>query len=820
MKVPLSWLRELVEVPETAEALAQRLTLAGLEVESIQHLGADWDPDKVVVARIERVEPHPNADRLRLVTVDLGDGRQQTVVTGAPNVRAGQKVVFGGLGARYIDLHDPERKLTTLKKTTIRGVASEGMVMSEAELGLSDEHEGIIELSDDAPVGVPARDYLGDAVLELEITPNLVHNFSVHGVAREVAALYDRPLRLPAPRPAGWEAAAQERAGEPLVTIAAPDLCARYVGAVIRGVRVAPSPRWLQHRLRLLGVRPINNIVDVTNYVMLEYGQPLHAFDLRRLRGGRIIVRRARPGETMETIDHEQRALDEQMLVIADAERAVAIAGIIGGVDSEISHDTVDVLLESANFAMKSIRRTRRALRIRTEASSRFERGLDPELALPAAQRAAELILHLCPGARIERVHDAYPRPPQPVVIDFPLSEVPRLLGVDHPADTVVAVLKRLGFTVEPGTGGAAAPLLRVGVPSWRSDVRIPADLVEEVARVIGYETLPDTLPTGAPPGVRRDPRLLFEESVRDVLVAAGLFEIISYSWTSPEELARLRGGDAWSADRPADLPLLEIVNPLRPESRTMRPTLLPALLTTLAQNLKRRESVRLFEVASVYLPTGPDTLPVERRTLALGLAGARAPRSHYGSLEPVDFFDLKGAVEALLGRLGIVATYRPGGPDLFHPGRRAELVIGEAVAGVLGELHPALAGDWDLAGQRAALAEINLDVLRAALPAARRFVPLSHFQAVVQDLAVVVDAATPASAVRDVIVAAAPYLITGVRLFDVYQGPPIPEGKKSLAFEITLQARDRDLPDFEIEKTRGRIEQRLKKELGATLRT
>ncbi|MCC6629418.1 MAG: phenylalanine--tRNA ligase subunit beta [Chloroflexi bacterium] len=841
MKVPLSWLRELVDLPETAEALSHRLTLAGLEVESVHEIGRDWAPETVVVARIAAVAPHPNADRLRLVTVELGDGRQQTVVTGAPNVRAGQMVIYGGLGTRYIDNHDPERKLATLKKTTIRGVASEGMVMSEAELGLSDEHEGIIELPADAPLGRPARDYLGDAVLELEITPNLVHCFSVHGVAREVAALYDRPLRLPTPAPAGWSATGAVTGPAPLVTIDAPDLCSRYIGAIVRGVRVEPSPRWLQHRLRLLGLRSINNIVDITNYVMLEYGQPLHAFDLRHLRGGRIIVRRARSGEVLESIDHEQRTLDEQVLVIADAERAVALAGVIGGVDSEIAADTTDVLLESANFDMKSVRRTRRLLRLRTEASSRFERGLDPELALSAARRAAELMLQLCPGARIERVQDSYPRPPQPVTIDFPVGEIKRLLGVTYPLATVTGVLTRLGFGVAEGgphpaplpAGEGTAPpspsgreaggersVLHIQVPSWRADARIPADLVEEVARVAGYETLPDTLPTGALPGVKRDARLLFEESVRDTLVAAGLSEIIGYSWTNPDELARLRGGDAWSPDRPADQPLLEIANPLRPESRTMRPTLLPAMLATLGPNLRRRERVRLFEVASVYLPTGSDSLPVERRTLALGLAGSRAPRSRHAPAEAVDFFDVKGIVEALLERFGIVAEYRPAGPDIFHPGRRAELVVGDAVVGVLGELHPALAADWDLDGQRVALAEINLDALRAALPASRRVVPLSRFQAVVQDLAVVVDVTTPAAAVQTAIVAAAPYLVQRVRLFDVYQGPPVPDGKQSLAFEITLQSRDRDLPDFEIEKARGRIAQRLQKELGAVLRS
>lgn len=810
MKVPLSWLREMVDVPETPEALGRRLTLAGLEVEGIDEIGQDWAPETVVVALIEAVEPHPNADRLRLVTVNRGDSRI-TVVTGAPNVRPGQKVIFGGLGTRYIDNHDPARKVTTLKKGVIRGVASEGMVMSEAELGLSDEHEGIIELPDDAPVGQPARDYLGDAVLDLEITPNLVHNFSIAGVAREVGALYDRVTRLPAPRLADWH-----QVDPGLVTIEAPDQCARFVAAVVRGVRVAPSPRWLQHRLRLAGLRPINNLVDVTNYVMLELGQPMHAFDLHRLRGERVVVRRAQPGEQLETLDHEQRQLDGEMIVVADAERAVSVAGIIGGVDSEITNETVDIVLEAATWEMRNIRRTRRLLRVRTDASSRFERGLDPELALPAVQRAVELVLQLSPGARLDCYHDNYPRPPQPVEIDFSLSEIERLLGVAHPAATADAVLQRLGFGLAP-TGPERR---RVTVPSWRSDVRIPADLVEEVARVIGYERLPDTLPATAIPPVARDARLLFEEGLRDSLVGLGLFEIIGYSWTSAEELDRLAGGAYWSDDLPGDRPLLEIVNPLRPESRLMRPTLLATMLATLADNRQRRERVALFEVASVYLPTAPDQLPTERRTLAIGLAGFRHQRSAYEPLQPVDFFDLKGIVETLLSRLGLTGDYRPSGPETLHPGRRAELVLDDRVVGVLGELHPGLAASWNLEEQRVVLAEINLDLIRTALTEQRRFRPISRTQTVVQDLAVIVDANTPVAAVKTVIEEAVPYLLQRVRLFDVYTGAPIPAGMKSLAFEIALQARDRDLPEAEIEKARGRIEQRLKKELGASLRS
>ncbi|HET9016148.1 MAG TPA: phenylalanine--tRNA ligase subunit beta, partial [Thermomicrobiaceae bacterium] len=430
MRVPVRWLRELVDTDLSARDIAQRLTMAGLEAEAITEIGGSWD--NVFVGHVDRVEPHPDADRLVLATVSA-EPHILTVVTGAPNIRQGQKVALALVGARLIDGHSDELRMITLKASTIRGVRSEGMVCSEKELGISEEHEGIMVLDPDAPVGASLRDYLGDEVIEFEITPNLVHAFSMIGIARELAALIDRPVHLP---PLAEIHADGDAGG--LVTVEATDLCARYVAVVIDAVRVAPSPEWMQRRLLAAGVRPISNLVDVTNYVMLEWGQPLHAFDRRELQGGRIIVRRARLGERLETLDHVDRELGTDTLVIADPVHAVGMAGVMGGVNSEIADDTTSIVLESANFEMLNVRHTARTQRLRTEASARFERGLDPNLAWTAARRAVALITELIPEASVAAVADVYPEPRLPRTLSMPRSEIPRLLGVDYSDDVVL----------------------------------------------------------------------------------------------------------------------------------------------------------------------------------------------------------------------------------------------------------------------------------------------------------------------------------------------------------------------------------------------
>ena len=581
MKVPFRWLSEFVDTGLSPQELAYRLTMAGLEAEKITVIGDAWE--SIYVGHVESVEPHPDADRLVLATVDAGDHRLR-VVTGAPNIARDQMVALALVGARLIDGHANGQVYRTLKPSTIRGVRSEGMVCSEKELGLSEEHEGILVLDQNAPKGAPLAEWLGDTVIEFEITPNLVHAFSILGIAREAGALTDRPVVVPpiadldrAPRGATDQ-----------VTVEAPDLCARYVAVVIDGVPRGPSPGWMQRRLLAAGVRPINSTVDVTNYVMLEFGQPLHAFDADRLRGDRIVVRRARPGETLETLDHQIRQLDPEMLVIADAEQPVGVAGVMGGLDSEVTDETRRIVLESANFNMKSVRRTARELKLRTDASARFERGLDPNLARDAAARATDLLLQLAPDATVTAVADVYPNPIQPRRLSLPFGEIERLLGIRYEPAMVLDVLRRLGFSPElEGDGDAAT--LHVLVPTWRGDVTLAADVVEEVARIIGYETLPETLPTGQTAPVQRDPMYILQRAVRSLLSAAGGWETVTYVALFEDDLRRLDPGGECSPGlhHVAYRDLIRLRNPLQAERNVLRPTLLPSLLLIAAENLK-----------------------------------------------------------------------------------------------------------------------------------------------------------------------------------------------------------------------------------------
>src|ERR671911_395556 len=532
MKVPFRWLSEYVDTGLTVEELANRLTMAGLEAEKISVIGDTWD--KIYIGHVDAVDRHPDADRLVLATVDAGEHRLQ-VVTGAPNIAQGQTVALALAGARLIDGHADGQVYRTLKPIAIRGIRSEGMVCSEKELGLSDEHEGIMVLEAEAPKGAPLAEWLGETVIEFEITPNLVHDFSILGIAREAGALTDRPVTPPPI----YDLASAPAGAADLVTVEAPDLCARYVAVVIEGVTVELSPPWLQRRLLAAGVRPINSIVDATNYVMLEYGQPLHAFDADRLQDGRIVVRRARPGETLETLDHQVRKLDKEMLVIADTQRAVGIAGVMGGLDSEVTDETRRIVLESANFDMKSVRRTTRELKLRTDASARFERGLDPNLARDAVARATRIILDHSPGATVSAVADVYPEPRMPRPLSLPFAEIERLLGLRYNPEQVLDVLSRLGFSPTLDGDGDMA-ILRLIVPTWRGDVTLPADVVEEVARVIGYETLPERLPTGQTAPVQRDPVYAMQRAVRSVLTGAGAWEVVTYIAVSDDELRRL----------------------------------------------------------------------------------------------------------------------------------------------------------------------------------------------------------------------------------------------------------------------------------------
>jgi len=836
MRIPLKWLAEYVNVTLPPEALARRLTLAGLEcaaIESFPPGRGDWE--NVFVARVLQVAPHPNADRLRLATVEWGPGEsgRQTVVCGAPNVAAGQKIAFARAGARLIDGHTG--KPTALKVARIRGVESAGMCCSERELGLSEEHEGILVLPDDAPVGAPLADYMGDTVLDLEVTANRPDCLSVLGIAREVAALTGQDVREPS---ASYSEGPQPAESLASVTVEAPDLCPRYCGAVITGVRVAESPAWLQERLQAAGMRPINNVVDVTNYVMLEYGEPLHAFDLERLLDRRIVVRRARPGEALVTIDGGRRPLTPEMLVIADSRVPVALAGVMGGAESEVTAATTELLLEAANFNRASIRRTARALALRSEASLRFEKGLSPELPGPALRRACRLLHELAGGTVARGTIDIYPGREPARSLLLPRAQIARILGTPMPDEQVERALRGLGFGVEPA---APSPALgegkgeggwEVAVPYWRTDIDSYFDLVEELARVVGYDVLPTASLAGPLPAYQPQPMLELKERLRDLMAAAGLQEVVTYPLVSKELLDKgassplpLGEGKGEGAAEP-----VRAYNPMSPAQEYLRTDLRPSMLATIAANEDRGERGQaLFEVGRVYLPR-PRDLPEERETLVAAFAGPWQAREsgwlaqesrHVGT----DFYDAKGALEGLLAALHLPASFEPVlSPDmvgtedpLLLPGRSARVSVGGAEVGSVGEVRPEALRAFDISAPTVALFAVELATLLPLVGAGRGYTPLSRYPSVGRDIAILVDAGTPSARVEG-IVRAQP-LVASVTPFDVYQGEGIPPGKKSMAYHIVYQSPEHTLTDEEVDRAQAGILRRLERELGTTLR-
>ena len=570
MRVPLSWLKDFVEITIPLDDLIHRMIMAGLEVANVEHIGDTWQRDKLFVGEVLEIKPHPNAERLVLAVVEYGQGTPQTVVTGAPNLRPGergQKVAFAVEGAELLDGHSATPQKQILKRTTIRGVESAGMVCSEKELGLSDDHTGVIILDPTAPVGRPLQDVLGDTVLDVELTPNLAYANCIIGLAREVAALTGQQLR--SWRPDDARLAASLRATTPYVTVrsADPQLCPRYSAALIENVTLQPAPAWMQRRLLLAGMRPINNIVDITNYCMLEMGQPLHAFDYEtlQLQGG-IVVRRAAPGERMQTLDGVERPLSEDMLLITDDSGPIAIAGVMGGATTEVSERTRHILLESANFNAISIRRTAQALRLASEAAQRFGRGVDSTLTLPALVRASRLMEELGGGTMHAEIADTYPQPPRARRITLRAAEVKRILGMDFGVETMQRILSALAFQCTPRSDDGD-PRLEVEVPSHRLDVSIAADLIEDIARIHGYEAIPLTLIKDVLPPQRSQPLLAGIEQTRDILVGCGLTEIISYGLTSLDSVSR-----AQVAGPPVEASAyIRLANPISQEREFLR---------------------------------------------------------------------------------------------------------------------------------------------------------------------------------------------------------------------------------------------------------
>ena len=871
MKTPYSWLKEYVEIALGPDELATRLTMAGLEVDRVEY---PWPG--IVTAEIVHLERIKGSDHLSATRVTTGDGRELSVVCGAPNIKLHDRVPLAQVGTKVGAI--------TIQPKKAMGVLSEGMLCSPRELGISDDHDGIFILPPDTPLGVPLGRVLSDAVIELDIKAHRGDLFCMLGVAREIAAFTGKKLKPPKIKLTEKGTPAAK-----LMTLEVRDaaLCPRYTARVVRDVRVGSSPQWMADRLTLAGMRPINNVVDITNYVMLELGQPLHAFDYDKVADHTIIVRRATPGERITTLDGVTRDLTSDMLLITDPAGPAVIAGIFGGERCEVSATTTSVLLEAAHFNPINMRRTSQAIALRTESSGRFEKNPDIELTAQAIDRAAQLLAELAGATVAPGRVDFYPEPPTQRHIRFDTDQVAWLTALRVSPGEAAAALRALGFAVEPEDDERH---LRVTVPTWRGDVEESADLVEEVARIAGYVRIPSTIPTGPLPEPLHDTWFQREERVRDILVGAGLTEVITYALTNRGVMARLfvdaapgserlltaptpgaepepgaqardqrvtRTGSGRGEQRrqletiAGRLPAIVLRNPLTSELDALRLTLMSGLLTTLYENGKYSDAgLWFFELGRRYLST-PELeagagLAQARRSLGVALLGPAAlgwdapPR-------PADFYDLKGVAEALLGALQIRAyRFVPVRHPTFHPGRCAMLEVAPAAreheqvpagalavaevrwqrVGVLGEVHPDVAARFDTAGShsqvdgRAHLMELDLEQLFSAVPARQTYQPLSRFPAVPRDLAIVVERAVLEADVAAAIRQAGGELLRDVRLFDVYTGEQVDTAHKSLAYRLTYQSSERTLTDADVDAAQTRVLDALAKRFKATLRT
>jgi len=779
MKVPLNWLKEYVDIEISVEKLADLLTMAGLEVEEIIYPFSYLD--KVVTGRIQKIRPHPNADKLKICVIDTGKNHYD-VVCGAPNIKEGliiPLVLPGSILPSGLEVSSIQ----------IRGVDSWGMLCSEKELGLGDDHSGIYILPE-LPLGKSLNTILGldDAVLDMAITPNRGDCLSILGIAREVAALTNKKINYPQYK------IVEE--GEPIfkdvkVTIKDPDHCFRYVARLIRGVKIGPSPWWLRARLMLAGIRSINNIVDITNYVMLEYGQPLHAFDLARIAERHIIVRLSEKNETIATLDGIERVLNKGDLLICDGQAPVALAGIMGGIDSQITSTTENILLESAYFNPITIRRTAKRLNITTESSFRFEREVDPEGIIKAAHHSAYLMQVLADGKVSPGVIDNYPTPRKGVSIYLRTEKVSQILGINLEKQTIHSYLSALGIEIEESRDN----IFKVIPPIYRHDLNTEVDLIEEIARLHGYEKIPFDLPMVSLQGLPLSPEIEFREKVKEILRGLGFCEVINYAFMDPSSLDRLR----LSKEHPLRQ-AVALFNPLTEEKSLMRTFLIPGLLETLSYNQRQGVfNLRLFETGKVFLPTEGKLLPKEVCKIAGISAGERfLPSCHFGP-EPVDFYDSKGEIEELLTQLNIGETEFVLQKEIPYLKKNASvyLIKDKEILGYLGEIHPDVKDALDLKTS-AFIFEIDLNALMK-FSSETKFIPLPKFPATERDISIIVPKVFSAKAVLDLVKDMQLEYIENIWLFDIYQGPPIEPDKKSLAYRIVYRAKDRTLRDEEV---------------------
>ncbi len=850
MKLPLSWLKEFIDLDGlSVEDIARKLTLAGLEVDEIRYAGLPmpvhkdgekhefktsgigWDREKVVVAEIREVKPHPNADKLTLL--DLFDGQQeQVVLTGAPNIfhlkGTGKlpkpiKVAYAKEGAEIYDGHADGLVLTKLKRAKIRGVDSYSMVCSEKELGISEEHEGIILLDDDAPVGMPLADYMGDAVLDISILPNMGHAASVIGVARELAALLGRKMK------AADDKLQVTSYGSPVgelveIEITNPKLNPRFVAGLIRDVEIKPSPYQIQRRLRLAGVRPINNIVDATNYAMLELGEPLHAFDydvLKKRAGDKkikIITRTAAEGEKLKTLDGMERTLSADNVLVCDEQGSLSLAGVMGGAESEVTETTKNILLEGAAWNFINIRRTAKQHNLPSEASFRFSRGVHPDKADKGVKLGLHYMARWSGGKVAPGLADNYPLKPKEPVVSLTAQDAKRLLGIDLTLEQMAELLSRVEFKCE-----ISNHQLLITTPAYRMDVGEgvigQADVLEEVARLYGYENIPTTSMADALPPQKGNPAFEWEERLRDLLVAIGLQEVVTYRMTSPEREARLEGTSLVGTSlRLVPTDYVHIANPVAPERSVLRKSLLTAVLEVAEKNAKA-ESLALFEIGAVFEPNGNE-LPNEPRKLAIAMSGRRLESAWDAKdSSAYDFFDLKGRVELMFDGLRLPnVSYAPiDSVPYLHPGKAAQAAVGEVVVGVFGELHPLTKEKFEFGPAPVLVAEFDLERLRALTPALG-IQPVPETPPIYEDIALIVDEAVPAAKVEALIRQTGGKTLAQVRLFDVYRDEKIGAGKKSLAYSLTYQS-ETTMTDKDAAAIRNKIVKRLEREVGAKLR-
>ena len=787
MLVPLKWLNEFVDHGLSSEELAHALTMGGLEIDAVEERFS-W-AGKVITAKVLTVEPHPDADKLRLALVDTGSG-QEKIVCGAPNLHQG---MVGALAVIGTDLGEG----MVVKKAKIRGVESRGMLCSERELGLSEDHSGIMELDQSLEPGLDLIEALNleDVVMEMSITPNRGDALSILGIARDLAAITGRPLTMPSIEMEEHQPPIEESAA---ITVADPDGCPRYVGRLVRGVKIGPSPLWMRDRLRASGVRPISNVVDVTNYVLMEVGQPLHGFDFARLAGGRIHVRVAEEGERFTTLDNQERKLEAGMLLICDGEKPVALAGVMGGLNSEIEDGTEDVLIESASFNAINTRRTSKRLGLSTEASYRFERGVDMEGCALAADRAAQLTAQLAGGQVAAGLIAVYPKPYQPPKLPLSVSRTASYLGLPLKREQVVEPLERLGLKVESSDD----PDLITAYPTAaRTDLERPVDLTEEVARLVGFDNIPAKLPWAPLSAKSRAWNQVVRERSRDLMCGLGFDEAINLSFAHPRFMDRLR----LPADDPRRL-VVKLMNPLSEDQSVLRTTLLPGLLTACRRNVGFSvPDTALFEVGKVFWHREGSKLPQEPARLGGVLCGLAAPVSWWSGEKTVSLAHARGAVEYVLNGLGLKDLSFPAPektPTYFEPGSCCQVLQGKLLMGEMGKIHPKVAAAYDLDVPVYAF-ELDFDLMVELAPAGKAYTPLPRYPEVVRDVAIVVDEAVGAgdmlALAREPKSKKAKKWLAGVELFDIYRGKPLAKGQKSMAFRFRYRSSERTLTEDQV---------------------